>query len=247
MECPICLTEWNGTTCIPRSLHCGHSFCEECLKAMIIKRNGLTCPTCNSVHKLPPQMVINPKTAIALVNSLAKNFSLLAIINEKQTKKLASSPMPVPKGEPTLPSIDDIENYATKCKGVCEKHGLAVHSYVLIPGNPLCCDKCVSELPKGTLVQPIPSIAKALMDHVTQVRNSIVQKKNDLKRYKTTIEKLFEKNNTETESNITEHFRRITELIVDAEKLVREKQKVVKAKQKENIDSYLVFFIILRK
>ena len=35
MECPICLNDWNSSTCVPLMLNCGHSYCLECLTLLL--------------------------------------------------------------------------------------------------------------------------------------------------------------------------------------------------------------------
>ena len=39
MECPVCLNDWNSSSCIPLMLNCGHSFCEDCLALMLPAKN----------------------------------------------------------------------------------------------------------------------------------------------------------------------------------------------------------------
>ena len=65
MECPICLREWDSEQVIPRNLPCGHSYCEDDLKALyqvtdVSSGQGtITCPTCCLEHKFQKASDIN--------------------------------------------------------------------------------------------------------------------------------------------------------------------------------------------
>eukprot|EP00826_Nyctotherus_ovalis_P027766 TRINITY_DN2172_c0_g1_i7.p5 TRINITY_DN2172_c0_g1~~TRINITY_DN2172_c0_g1_i7.p5 ORF type:complete len:163 (-),score=28.06 TRINITY_DN2172_c0_g1_i7:1402-1890(-) len=151
MECPICLREWSDPDCLPRSLFCGHSFCDQCLVNLLLKKKTLRCPTCDEVHSVP-QGLSNAKDGRAVVSSLPKNFSLIAVLNEKSTN------LPANKVEKKRLPEEEAQYEFTRCKGICEKHELPLHSYMLSTGEPTC-DKCIHQLPKGTPVQLIPSVS----------------------------------------------------------------------------------------
>lgn len=40
MECPVCYREWDSEQVIPRSLACGHSYCEEDLVKLFVADAG---------------------------------------------------------------------------------------------------------------------------------------------------------------------------------------------------------------
>ena len=247
MECPICLQEWNDPIRIPRSLQCGHSFCEECLQAILVKKKSLPCPTCGCVQNLPSAGggSLNPKDAIT---TLPKNFSLISILIEKSSVpaipvKSASSPAQQNRVLPSF-SEQDLEAAFSKSKGICEKHNLALHS-VVVSTRALICDKCISELPKGTQIQLLPRVAQALVEQLAQAKKRIIVKRGELTRCRMTMERIVEKNAADIEYGIADHFRKIKEIVADGEKMVREKCKAVKAKQSENVENYIVFLILI--
>ncbi len=155
----MCLREWSENAgCLPRSLQCGHSFCDDCLHSIFAKRQLLQCPTCNSVHKFPPGR--DP------TDSLPRNFSLLSLIAEKtSTKSRASRPLVAPAPLPApvvVAEADEVEQNLSRCNGICETHRLMVHSYV-VASRALLCDKCVSEMPRDTVVKAIPSVLRGVV------------------------------------------------------------------------------------
>jgi len=162
MECTICLRYWNQGDCIPKSLPCGHSFCTTCLEDLFnSKKIGVLCPICNVQHKM----------TLSELQSLPKNFSLLALISDR---KGITKENPFPTGvlnlqaanqlsfmdEGPSPSNSDKE-FADKAiisQPYCEKHKMIIHSFV--PGTKqLLCDKCISALPKSVAhICPIPKV-----------------------------------------------------------------------------------------
>jgi len=156
MECPICFREWSDPDCLPRSLHCGHSFCDECLVSIFLKKKLLRCPTCDEVHKLPPELA-DSKDSKAIIASLPKNFCLIAVLNEKSVN------LPINKAERKRTPEEEMQYEFSKYKGVCKKHELRLHSYVISNGAVLC-DECIYDLPKGSSIQVIPSVNFAFMN-----------------------------------------------------------------------------------
>lgn len=67
---------YNESPKIPRNLHCGHTFCEECLKFDYAQKNILECPVCKLKHdpKMRPHELA--KNYIALEFSLKKKEML---------------------------------------------------------------------------------------------------------------------------------------------------------------------------
>ena len=87
MECDICLMQWDCNKYIPRLLSCGHTFCEECLKAMLDKANRdkveFKCPTCNSIQNIKE---------IDDINKLIKNYNLLRVIEKIESRRDTINP-----------------------------------------------------------------------------------------------------------------------------------------------------------
>lgn len=71
MECPSCYESFDEKTRVPRNLHCGHTFCEECL-LNIENKKLLVCPICRSPleHNLKASKL--PKNFIALEMAIKK-------------------------------------------------------------------------------------------------------------------------------------------------------------------------------
>ncbi|CAL4124269.1 unnamed protein product, partial [Meganyctiphanes norvegica] len=51
LKCNICFSIYNDSILRPRSLSCGHTFCERCLNSTI-KSETLTCPQCRKIHEM---------------------------------------------------------------------------------------------------------------------------------------------------------------------------------------------------
>lgn len=50
MECPMCYDIYDESLKVPRNLHCGHTYCEECLHNSIKNKGRLECPICRLRH-----------------------------------------------------------------------------------------------------------------------------------------------------------------------------------------------------
>jgi hypothetical protein len=109
------------------------------------KDKPLPCPTCGAIIKCDSQK--DP------ISALPKNFSLLALISEKSSKKsivrgmILQSPSEIAEAEKAL----------EKCKGICPTHKRQIHSYIS-GNNVLLCESCISSVPKNSTVYPIPSV-----------------------------------------------------------------------------------------
>lgn len=51
MECPMCYDIYDEGQKVPRNLHCGHTYCEECLINSIKNKGRLECPICRLRHE----------------------------------------------------------------------------------------------------------------------------------------------------------------------------------------------------
>ncbi|CAK7330657.1 unnamed protein product [Dovyalis caffra] len=85
-KCPICQTVYNDHSHTPLLLHCGHSFCINCLSRLLLssspklsQKPSLTCPKCRHVSPLGNSLL-----------SLPKNFSLLSSILASSSSSSAS-------------------------------------------------------------------------------------------------------------------------------------------------------------
>ncbi|CCD61221.1 RING-type domain-containing protein [Caenorhabditis elegans] len=74
-QCQVCYQPFNETTKLARSLHCGHTFCTECIRNVQNYGNSphLECPTCRAETKSNIENVA-PNFSIM---ELARNFGLL--------------------------------------------------------------------------------------------------------------------------------------------------------------------------
>mmetsp|Transcript_15156 Transcript_15156/g.19184 ORF Transcript_15156/g.19184 Transcript_15156/m.19184 type:complete len:89 (-) Transcript_15156:930-1196(-) len=75
MDCGVCLMNWDENAVVPRTLPCGHTFCEKCLQAV---RKGaptwkIACPSCRIEH------VVKGDDGIS---KLIKNFAILQYAEE---------------------------------------------------------------------------------------------------------------------------------------------------------------------
>ena len=94
MECPICLNNWNSSKNVPYMVSCGHSFCKECLLAMIpkvepeskISNLTLSCPTCMKDLNLH-QNESKSDPGEKWLGSLIKNFSLISLVEQNKSEK----------------------------------------------------------------------------------------------------------------------------------------------------------------
>lgn len=71
LKCQVCCTNYNETTKLARGLHCGHTFCTECIKTMQKYGNSayLECPSCRA----------ETKCDIAAVST---NFAIMELIRK---------------------------------------------------------------------------------------------------------------------------------------------------------------------
>jgi hypothetical protein len=174
MECSICLRIWNSKSCVPLSLPCGHSYCAPCLETLYAKqKTQLVCPGCQTPHKV---------ASVTELRSLPRNFSLLALIRDKETAIAAGAPMPAfapesgSKRSPTKPKSadpptananisteDDQMDTLISVQSQCERHRLPLHSYTRGSKKPLC-DQCIGELPKSLRqLRPIPKVCRYIL------------------------------------------------------------------------------------
>jgi len=77
----------------PRLLMCGHSFCFNCLRDMPAGADGLSCPTCRKVTRLPG----------GGVEALSPNFALIELLNmlkpQQAQRKASEAKRPAPSGD----------------------------------------------------------------------------------------------------------------------------------------------------
>ena len=229
MECSVCLRNWNSADCIPKSLSCGHSFCEQCLTSLFAKQKlGITCPMCQNQQKM---------TANDL-KVLPKNYSLLALLRDKMSM-VKKSPLPassldlsskgfVPgsniEAEAHDAERDQIEKIVT-AHPFCDKHKMLIHSYV--PGTKqILCDKCITELPKTVSnISPIPKVCRDLRQQITRARSIIMLRKSEIKKIKSSLAYVAEASKDETEKTISEYYQKLNEIVSESEKKTRERFK----------------------
>lgn len=97
-ECSVCLERYNTKNKIPKILHCGHTFCQECLnKSKKNSNNVLTCPICRkneifadiedlSTNRVIYDLLYNPSQEEDLIID-EKNKYKIIIIGSASTGK----------------------------------------------------------------------------------------------------------------------------------------------------------------
>ena len=100
-ECPVCFEPYDDKLHTPRLLPCGHSFCTICLELMLNSGGFIICPLDKGNVRVPNG-----------VSSLAKNFTLLAIISDSQVGDSQGGINKVETGE--------TEACSDKCPILCE-------------------------------------------------------------------------------------------------------------------------------
>lgn len=90
-ECSICLERYNTSNKIPKIMHCGHTFCKECLiKSKNNSDNILSCPVCrkkelfNDIDDLSTNRVIydllyNPEQEEEIIIEEKNKFKIIII------------------------------------------------------------------------------------------------------------------------------------------------------------------------
>lgn len=101
LTCPICFHEFNTSIQIPLVLHCGHTFCQPCIKSSDRKMGALQCPLCRGLD-------------FREVSIMKKNqiiYQYLTPIN-----KLPTVPCPVhPNFESTFFCVTENSTFCQKC------------------------------------------------------------------------------------------------------------------------------------
>ncbi|CAL4111376.1 unnamed protein product [Meganyctiphanes norvegica] len=113
LDCKICYLRYNETSRRPRSLHCGHTYCELCIQRSI-KDAVLHCPTCRSTHH------IKASTALPV------NFDLAELLGQMNVSE-----------EPSSPNISD-----GSCAGMCPTHPTSALYFYCSTHNTNVCREC---------------------------------------------------------------------------------------------------------
>ena len=247
MECDICLTEWDPNKRIPRLLSCGHTFCQECLKQMLLKskkeKKNFQCPTCNTIQ----ENIIEEKDILKLI----KNYNLLQIaekIEERKTTNRGTNasiqnikPLNL-KDRDSITSKNNIVNPRNSQKFFfdinrkCAKHNLVIHSYAA-GTNILFCDKCIEETKMSTL--PLPNAIKDLRRRVDSSQLKACITKNQISQLKRFFESYlieFEKENSSKIEELFSYFNKIIEYFHNSAKQLLSQ---CVSEQKLHISSYL--------
>ena len=122
-ECSVCMEELSAIEKKkqPHVLSCGHSFCFECLSALV-KENRVMCPACRDVTQLYDGV------------SLKKNFGLIEVlhyvVNGPKEESIAVSKVVERESVQRLECYEcDVQTYT-----VC----------LMCPGSPAMCNNCFS-------------------------------------------------------------------------------------------------------
>lgn len=139
--CTICTCIFHSKDRVPKSLSCGHSFCQECLaymsRQLAAPKDKLPCPTCRKPH---------PIKIDELLTSFPTNFALKELIEKDETS------------EPWV--LEFAKSQCSNCKTLeCEKdlilcetcnksksgHDQASQDFMGRPRIQLVCWKCIRE------------------------------------------------------------------------------------------------------
>jgi ribosomal protein S27E len=84
--CSICFEEYDVALHLPRLLHCGHSFCTQCLTDLVSSstpQHSITCPRCRALTRLGLGGFGGGKPDDAQgVQALPRNFDLLDVLTQ---------------------------------------------------------------------------------------------------------------------------------------------------------------------
>lgn len=136
LNCPICQEKYNGNQRNPRILKCGHTFCTECLRAIIEESEELPlCPDCRTqitaIHVESISICYLVKKIIDSVNELNKN-----ILKENDTHK-RDSPLQQKTRIPSNVSKKEV-NSKLKFHGQCDEHDAPNHMWCNTCSVSLC-------------------------------------------------------------------------------------------------------------
>lgn len=79
--CMVCYNMFHSKTRVPKSLQCGHTFCQECVQGILKNRradNTAECPACRKNYKVD---TLNP------LNIAATNFTLREVLEQNETSE----------------------------------------------------------------------------------------------------------------------------------------------------------------
>lgn len=74
MECPTCYLEFNSVEHVPRIFSCGHTFCEMCIKNILMRKHS--CPFCRTTVR-----------DFRRVEDFPKNFILVEMVEKRLREK----------------------------------------------------------------------------------------------------------------------------------------------------------------
>ncbi|KAK7071472.1 hypothetical protein SK128_015923 [Halocaridina rubra] len=117
-DCGICFHHYDDQSHLPRTLHCGHSLCSQCINGTI-RDNHMTCPYCRQIHKLSNAKDIAITFALLNLNiDKSSAVKLNAIVNEAFEVSRKSRPQSLQQTDkqPELEfqTVHDSELYPTK-------------------------------------------------------------------------------------------------------------------------------------
>ncbi|CAL4081970.1 unnamed protein product, partial [Meganyctiphanes norvegica] len=154
LKCEICFEHYDDNNCRPKSLPCGHTFCNQCVAKGILKGQS-TCPTCRKPH--------NAKS----VNDLPMNVVLERIIRDRSKTSNTDNSS----------STSEEKDEEDECNGgQCSKHKKGtLYFFCQTHGLQICreCTVLDHTAPKCKIVSLKEEIERQKQENIRQVTQHI--------------------------------------------------------------------------
>ncbi|CAL4101170.1 unnamed protein product, partial [Meganyctiphanes norvegica] len=154
LKCNICFNNYNESSLRPRSLNCGHTFCEICLKNTI--QNGtITCPQCRKIQAISSASDIPINfTVEGLLKSLStcsEDISKGAISNPTEVESNSNGKCETQDNMKSLleqqeKSLSAQKGILKRSAGMCNEHPSKECMFRCFFHKCWVCEQCIEEL-----------------------------------------------------------------------------------------------------